>query len=182
MQIVDSYSESNHSGSVVVVSNYEWIEVGQSFTGDGGTLDSIKFYIKKYGSPTGNCSAKVYAHTGTFGTSSVPTGSALATSGTIDVSTISTSISLVTFTFSGAEKITLTNGTKYVAVLEYGGGDPSTNNIQAGIDDTSPTHSGNASLYDDISWGYVSWSDVYFYVYKDDEAQKVGPFPSHFRI
>ena len=60
--------------------------VGQSFTGNGLILNSAEFYLKKKGSPTGNAVVKIYAHSGTYGTSSVPTGSALATSDNFDVS------------------------------------------------------------------------------------------------
>ena len=114
--IVDSYSETNKS-QVNGFGSPTFQGYGQSFTGDGGTLNSSKFYLEKRELPTGNIVSKVYAHSGTFGTSSVPTGSALATSDNVDVSTLGL-LALVTFTFSGANKITLTNGTKYVVTVE----------------------------------------------------------------
>ena len=85
--LLDSYSENN-------ISDYKGMQggtdegVGQSFTGDGGILTTAKFFLSRVGSPTGNMTAKIYAHTGTYGTSSELTGSALATSGTVDVTTI----------------------------------------------------------------------------------------------
>lgn len=45
---------------------------GQSFEGDGGTLNSCKFYLKRSATASGNTYAKVYAHTGTFGTDGTP--------------------------------------------------------------------------------------------------------------
>ncbi len=171
--IVDSYSESNQSLNRPLY-NGSTIKYGQSFTGDGGTLNSVKFYLYKTGSPTGNVIAAIYAHSGTFGTNSVPTGSALATSDNFDVSTLTASYQLISFTFSGANKITLTNGTYYVVVVEYGGGD-SSNRLQVGYDTSSPTHSGNESFYVS-SWNYLVDGDACFYVYKD----LVGPFPTHF--
>ena len=89
--IIDSYSESNYVTAGYGMSPLGY-GVGQSFTGDGKTLSSVKFYARKVGSPTGNIYAKIFAHSGTYGTSSVPTGTELAVSGAVDVTTISTSM------------------------------------------------------------------------------------------
>ena len=160
--VVDSYSESNYSGGGYSV--YSALpEYAQSFTGNGNTLDSAKFYLKKVGSPTGNVYAKIYAHTGTFGSGGTPTGSALAVSDAVDVSTIGTSNALQTFSFSGANRITLANGTHYCVVISYSGGTAGVDFIIAGYDFTSPTHAGNAAYYD-TSWHATS-PDICFYVY-----------------
>lgn len=92
--------------------------VGQSFTSRGGSLRTARFMITKSGSPTGNVYVKIYAHTGTFGSTSLPTGSAIATSLPINVTTLSTTATWVTFNFSSGS---LVNGTKYVLSLEYTG-------------------------------------------------------------
>lgn len=88
----------------------------------------------------------------------------MATSDAIDVTTISTSRGLVTFTFSGANKITLTASTKYFAVCEYttGGG---TNGLYIWADVTSPTHGGN--LWTDPG-GANNTIDLGHYLYVDD--------------
>lgn len=173
--IVDSYSESNYDFSSRIAGS-TW-GVAQSFTGDGGTLDSVKFYLKKSGSPTGNAVAKIYAHTGTYGTSSAPTGIALATSDNFDVSTLTGSFALSTLIFSGANKITLTNGTKYCVSIEYSGGTYGVDDVSVGHDESSPTHDGNKSSYDD-GWTTFSNKDACFYVYADDTEPIVGPFPT----
>jgi len=169
--IIDSYSESNFSGPGYLYDEY--IKAGQSFTGDGGVLDSAIFYLLIAGSPTGYAYAKIYAHTGTFGTSSLPTGNALAVSDGVDVSGISNvAYELTTFNFKGANKITLTNGTKYVVTLEYENGDAS-NYLMYGQDGTSPTHAGNKCYYDG-SWHSLSSYDLCFYVYASDSTQPVN--------
>lgn len=155
--IIDSYSESNFVTDTTIT-------VGQSFTGDGQTLDSAKFYLKREGSPSGNVVAKIYAHSGTFGTSSLPTGAALATSDNVDVSTIGTgSYALVDFPFSGANRITLANGTKYVVVWETSFTFP--NYVHIGYDSTSPTHGGNFSFFSGGVWNVENTRDLLFYVY-----------------
>ncbi|MBU1110778.1 hypothetical protein KKB83_04120 [Patescibacteria group bacterium] len=178
--IVDSYSESNyHSYAGLDDDDYRWRYVGQSFTGDGGVLNSIKFYLAKEGVPTGTVCATIHAHSGTYGTSSVATGAVLAISDTVDISELSTDLTLVTFIFSGEEKITLTDETYYVASV-YGGelvhGGSSSNYIAVGVDDTSPTHSGNGWYYN-AGVNYASF-DTCFYVYADASSPSPSLSPS----
>ncbi|GAI05235.1 unnamed protein product, partial [marine sediment metagenome] len=145
--------------------------VGQSFTGDGRVLNNAVFYIKKSGSPTGNAYAKIYAHSGTFGTSSVPTGAALAVSEGVDVSNLTTSFQLIAFNFSGANKITLTNGTKYVVVIEYTGGTLYSHEVVVGYDTGTPSHPGNFCAYH-TGWTAYPTTDLCFYVYYEEETEK----------
>lgn len=164
--IVDSYSESNNNASSTVWFN--GATINQSFTGDGGTLSASKLYLKKFNGTTGNIVCKIYleTHSTAYGTDSIPTGSVLATSDTIDASTISgDSFSLITFTFSGVNKITLENATKYVLVCIATSGDI---NTSVGYDSTSPTHDGNQSRWGGSSWSAQASADTCFYVYKDD--------------
>jgi len=111
IDLIDFYSESNFSSQDGLSSAYSTGHA-QSFTcGFNCNLDSAKFYFSKGGSPTGNAYAKVYAHSGTYGTSSVPTGAALATSDAVDVSGLSAALNLKTFNFSGANRISLSAST-----------------------------------------------------------------------
>jgi hypothetical protein len=158
-----SYSESNRDADSTLNSGGT-VGAGQSFTGTGGVLSGIRLYLKKTGSPTGNAVVKVYAHSGTFGTSSVPTGSAIATSDNLDVSSLTTTQRLVPFNFSGTQNMTLTNGTNYVLTLEYSGGNGS-NNIQVGYDGSSPGHGGNYSTYNGTTWTADNAKDACFYVF-----------------
>lgn len=165
--LLDSYPTSNQSSTVFFLYDSN-PQCGQSFTGDGGILSSAKFYGFKHNNPTGNVYAKIYAHSGTFGTSSLPTGSPLATSDPVSVDQFGAnylSPALVTFTFSGANKITLANGTKYVLVIEYGNTGP-VDQIRIHFDNTSPTHEGNAF---ENGTAY-STRDLIFYIYKSVET------------
>jgi len=167
--LIDSYSESNYDGASGIYASPYQTATGQSFTGNGSILVNTKFYLRKYGYPTGNVYAKIYAHSGTYGTSSIPTGGALATSDPVDVTTISgISFGLVSFSFSGTNKIALTNGTYYISVVEYSSGSDG-NGIFVGYDNSSPTHGGNRSEYYNGSWsGFGSpdaATDLCFYVY-----------------
>lgn len=162
MAIIDSYSESNQNTafSTSYFTGFRY-GVGQSFTGDGTDLSWCQFYLQRNGALSGNCRAQLYAHTGTFGASSKPTGSPLATSNDVDASTLNSSMSLVTFTFP--TPYTVVNGTYYVIAFETSVVD-SNHTILIGIDSTSPTHAGNTS---DISYG-GSWAshssdDTIFY-------------------
>lgn len=179
MATVDSYSESNYGGDTNVYSATEESAAGQSFTGDGSVLDQAKFYLAKLNSPTGNAYAKIYAHTGTFGSSGIPTGAALATSDAFNVATLSSSHALITFQFSGVNKITLTAATKYFVVIEYTNGDGS-NTVLVGLDASSPTHAGNMA-YNDArygGWNAVSSQDICFYVLSGAGSPSVSPSSS----
>ena len=164
LKLIDSYSEANRDSETKLY-NGSWIKTAQSFTAIGAKLTSCKLHLSKLGSPTGNAVAILYAHSGTFGTSSVPTGAALATSGNLDVATLTTSFQLITLTFTCAQQYGLLGGTKYCISLEYSGGNVS-NALNGGRDDTSPTHAGNIANYAS-SWIAYSANDLCFYVYGD---------------
>lgn len=165
----DIRSYDTHNDSYALYSgttNY----VGQSFTtlDSPAILKSAKFYLNKSGSPTGNVYAQIWTHTGTFGTTSAP-GTLLATSDLVSASGLSGSQTLTTFTFSGAEAITLAGSTNYVVVVKYTGGDIS-NSVVVGMDSSVKTATGNSSRSNDgISWT-TSANDVAFYVYSGGDV------------
>jgi hypothetical protein len=141
--IIDMYDEINQNTFINI---YDRTIVGQSFTGDGQTLDTVSFYLYKMGSPTGNCYARISGHSGTYGTSSISTGVILATSNPRVTNEITSSYSYFTFTFPEEEKIILESGVNYCVEMFYEYAD-GLNRPTLGIDDSSPTHSGNAFRY-----------------------------------
>lgn len=157
---MDSYNETNRNSSNSLY-NGDATKVGQSFTGNGKTLEQVFFYVKKTGAPTGNIVAKIYAHSGTYGTTSLPTGVAIYTSENVSATSVTSDYTLIGFRFTTTGILTL--GTHYVVTVEYSGGD-SSNYITIGVDSSSPTHSGNWVLYIDGSWGYDA-KDTIFYVW-----------------
>lgn len=132
--LVDSYAFSNRSGVISSPGS----EIGQTFTGDGKVLEKAKLSLIRNGA-TGNAYVRIYAHTGTFGSTGIPTGSVLAESDPVDITSFTNLLqSTVTFNFSGANQITLGNGTHYCLSLYYAG-----SNLSIGYDGSSPTHAGN---------------------------------------
>ncbi len=164
---IDSYSTHNTWYALGAGAAYP-NAAAQSFTGNGGVLTSARFLLKKIGAPTGSAVAKIYAHSGTYGTNSVPTGAPLATSALLNVSTLNTGYVLTDFEFSGIEKITLVDGTNYVVAVEYTGGDP-TNYVGPATDDTTASHSGNASLRILTTWGAGAAEDMVFAVRTEND-------------
>lgn len=161
--IVDSYT--GFHASLSVDNKYK---VSQSFTGDGGILDSAVVGIFNDGFTSGTITAKIYAesHATAFGTDSIPTGSVLATSDNINASEIVSGE--VTFTFSGSNKIKLSNGIKYELVIDFTSIGSSDYGGMA-IDTTEPTHNGNLATYVPEDWFPDDTEDLYFKVYRDDE-------------
>ena len=160
--LIDSFTGTADGAITQVYGNNQ---AGQDFavSGNNFTLTSVQLALQRVGSPTGSGYAEIYAFTGTYGTNGLPTGSALATSDAIDVSTISTSINVFsTLTFSGSNQITLTAGSYYFIVFSFTGGDTS-NYIYFGWDSTG-SHGDSAYLLSGGSWTHTSGAAP-FYAY-----------------
>jgi len=155
---LDSYSDSNKDSDTDL--DDAVTGVGQSITGDGTILRNIKWFVSTSGTPTGNVVSKVYAHSGSFGTTSVPTGAALATSNNVDVTTIGTTFALHDFKFD--DGFTLVNTTNYVITLEFTG--TSSDFINVGTDTSTPGHAGNFSTFASPTWTAVGGTDACFFV------------------
>lgn len=155
---------SGQDGAAFLSSAYN-LQVAQSFAGTDHELISAKFQLSLFtGTPTGNMYAKLYAHSGTFGTSSVPTGTALATSDPVDVGNVpSTYGSTLMTEFIFSTPYQLVSGTNYCIAIEYTGGDGS-NAIAIFRRGSSPTHPGNSSTYNGSTWTSDA-SDLHFGVY-----------------
>jgi hypothetical protein len=139
---------------------------GQAFTLSATAIISkVAFNLKRLGSPTGNAQAFLYAATGTVGSSAMPTGSALASSNTVDISAISTSYTLIDFTFSSP--YTASSG-DYCVVFRYATGTDSSNMIKNYLD-ANGSDSGNAfrSLTAGSSWQVLNGAtyDTNFVLY-----------------
>lgn len=179
--LLDSYSESNQNSTAFLDSaNHKGIAQSWKTPPAIYNLNSAKFWLKKAGSPTGNATANLYTHSGTFGTSSVPTGAALATSDVLDVSTLTLSYQLITLNFSGSNQYLVTGNTNYVISIEYTAGDAS-NLVHVGWDFSSPTHAGNYSQLNG-SWAATATADCCFYVYGDVQHGSLRPNPLRPRI
>lgn len=170
--VVDSYSESNYSTVYEIKTSNSITKWGQAFSNTNSiTLDSIKFYLCKHGSPTGNIYAKIYDIAGTYGTNAKPEegSSPIATSDAVSASTLSlsSSLGLITFTFSGTNRITLSPSTNYAAVFEPEDLGNSNYTI-IGVDITSPSHSGNVVRYFSPYWIGSNSTDTIFYVYGEE--------------
>lgn len=162
---VDSYADS---GSTNAMGGTGSCLTGQSFTGNGTRLHSVQFALSKTGSPLGFAIAKLFAHTGTFGTNSTPTGSALAVSSPLDVSTVTGTETMYTFYFDGS--YTMTNAVNYCIYITYVGSTTATGLLNVHFDQSSPTHGGNAFRRTPTSgYAQAAW-DLRFTVNSETQA------------
>lgn len=146
----DNYSFTNQNTTAILGAS-TFIGRGQSFTGAGGVLSSVRVQMSKDASTdVADMVCKVYAHSGTFGTSSIPTGAALATSNTISTSELS-ELGVRNVQFEFEDEFTLVNTTKYVVTWEVAAVFAS-GKVNVGADNTSPTHAGNASFLIGSTW------------------------------
>lgn len=159
--LIDSYSETNQNISDHIYNNVSE-RAGQAITLSADySITSVKFYIRKYNSPTGSIYAYIYACSGTVGSTGQPTGSPLATSDAIDISTLTSSFQLIEFTFSTPYNASAGD---YCIMLGFDEGS-SSHNLEYGLDSSSPSHSGNYCYINAGSPNSSSSYDVPFYLY-----------------
>lgn len=152
------------SGSDFQVANATVIGQAQSFANGANAqyLTRVRLKMKKVGLPTGNLTAKLYAHSGTFGTSSIPTGAALATSVNFDVSKLTTSY--LEYEIAFLTQYEMAASTNYAIAFEHAAIDGS-NYVQIQGLATSGTHAGNRSQLVTSTWTPTAGDDLYFKVY-----------------
>jgi len=143
-QRCDWYSETNAGVDAQI--NFTTIGRGQSFLGNGQNLSRVGMWLKRIGTAPGTVSARLYAHSGTYGTSSVGTGTPLANATTVlSCSAISTAFSWVYFDFDPT--YTLVNGTPYVVEVFTSVTGTDASNTLACSQDTTGAHGGNATQH-----------------------------------
>jgi hypothetical protein len=140
-ELLDSYPTTNGSNNIQF-SPIASICVGQVFNVSSYyNLTKVSFYLVKSGSPVGNFDIRLYEFP--FYPSFInPITSPQAVSNVVSASTISSSLTLYNFTFSGG--YLLKNSTSYCLVthiINYTTWD-TTNRLNVRIDDSSPTHYG----------------------------------------
>lgn len=165
IDIVSDYGEVTSYGTENYTT-YQFMQSGfstgfaQSFTGDGKNLYNCSFYIYQTATLINSLYARLYAHSGTYGTSGVPTGSVLAESSIpVDIITNIAPGQVYTFDFDGTYE--LINGTNYFIAIEY---TEASGNIRCNTDFSSPSHSGNMARRVSGTWSVLSTDDLIFYV------------------
>ncbi len=134
---------------------------GQSFEPNStGILDSWEFDVKKEGTPTDNIFVEIWSTSG-----GLP-NTLLATSDVISGSSLTASFTTIKFNFSGANRITLTAGTRYAAIAARSGGLDSTNYYWIDGINNSTYANGTDIFYSNGAWNqnttYEHKSKLYF--------------------
>lgn len=126
-------------------------------------LTKVQFYLKKVGTPTGSGRARIYAITGTYGTSAEPTGAVLAYSDPFDWTTLTTTSQWVTLNFTDENQIYLTEGHYAIVITaDLSSSVSGTRYIAVG---TGIGHDGNLASYENGAWDTSALRDLLFYVY-----------------
>jgi len=159
--LIDSYPSSNGGSQ----GGFSTSIRAQLFVNSSSiVLDSAQFYFYSTIVRTGTLNAYVYNYTGTPGTNAVPTGSPIATSDNVDASTLNTSTpSAVNFTFSGANRITLSATTDYFIAVKATG---LSGSIVIWLGSATPSNGGNGAIFNG-SWSSTVGTNVVSYVYGD---------------
>jgi hypothetical protein len=170
MDYYDGQDNTTLSLSIVHPSaTTKYSAIGQTFAGNGSSVYVIRFKLSKYGSPSGNLKVAIYAHTGTWGSTGKPTGSGLATSNTIPITSLGANPDWVDFTFSST--YSTVNGTKYCAVLyvDTGATVDASNYVKAWYINSNG-HAGNGFYYYNSAWTNWTSYDVFFAVFQTNEG------------
>lgn len=136
----------------------------------GAKLKEVSFWMAKTGTPTSTLTAKLYAHSGTFGTSSIPTGTALATSDPISASVVATTQGFIKFTFSGAQQFAMADNTDYVIAVEISGATSNSTNFVSVYSNASNTYPGNWASWSGTAWTATATTDIAFKLYTINPA------------
>ena len=166
--VLDSSADT---GSDFQVGNATITGQAQSFAvgSNDEYLTRVRVKMKKTGLPTGDLTAVLYAHTGSYGTTSTPTGAALATSAAFDVADLTTAYKEYELDFSGDLYLMLNSATNYCISFEHAVIDGSNYISIEGLA-SSGTHGGNraqevgtwsAAATDDLDFEVFSSPDVY---------------------
>jgi len=164
--IIDSYNETNRDATEACW--YQPYLISQSFTGKNALMTKCIFNIYNGGyasHPPGFCRAKLFAHSGTFGVTSTPTGSPLATSDNVDCALIDNIWRNIEFNFPLPY---ILSEIYYCIVIEYYDGDGSSGKrLYLGQDVTSvPESVGNTAIFirDAGTWVIGGTHALCFYV------------------
>ena len=145
-------------------------------------ITSVKFQLRKHGSPTGEMVACLYnMGTGEFGNGGKPSEEAepLATSDIVDIASLGTSFSLPEFVFPSGQQYRMLADTPYCVGFQIQSGVlGDTDYVETGRNKPA-THEGNAFLFANGGWGgYTDNTDSSFYVYGTSFTNFALVFPS----
>jgi len=145
---------------------------GQSFKFTTGAdkyyLKKCTFYLGEQGSPSGTMKAYLYAHTGTFGSGGMPTGSPLAESNAWAIYFRFGLSKTVTFTFASPHYELEKNIPYCIDAILYSGTVDGSNYVKAFGDMAAGSiHHGNKNIYENGSWSAQS-QDIEFQVYGEE--------------
>jgi|WetSurMetagenome_2_1015567.scaffolds.fasta_scaffold08824_2 hypothetical protein len=169
--LVDSFTNGNYGNSFYAGSISK---SGETFVPNAsGSLYSAKFQFEKVGSPTGTMVFTLYNITGTPGVNAKATGTVLATSSSLDVSTISSgSLNYYELLFPAGQQYIINSGNNYCIIAEYTSTfSDGSNRIRQGGDVSGSDSGANGTYYSSSTWYSDTNTFVKFYVYATPPPQ-----------
>ena len=177
--LVSSYEQGVSAETFIFDTNLTI--ASQSFTLSSATstpLYSAKFWLFKYGAPTGNAYVKIFNVSGPIA-STTPSGSAIATSDPINVASLPTSATLTEVLFTGSNAITLPAGNYSVGIEFIGGTITNCIAVSHAISNTGSAP-GSSSFYKSPTWTlFNSGDDTSYYLYTADPVVAVPKVSVH---
>lgn len=157
--VLDEYPDTNYdqNGSYSSQDAY-----AQAFRlSAGAKISRVEFSMRTDAAPSGNVYARLYAAAGTLGSSAVPTGSPLAVSALVDVTTLPSAYEMIPFDFATPPDADA--DVTYCIAPEFDG-TPDGLYPLVGLDVFAATHAGNMSQRNRSTglWEAVASQDLIF--------------------
>jgi len=158
--ILTSYSEAGLNNSSNL-SSASYLNAGETFKlNDNSRITHAAMWLNKAGSPTGDVTYNLYAHSGTYGSTGVPTGSVLVSSATLSAASIVLGFNRYELAFSSSYLIAA--NTPLVLICNFA---PTfsdvTNYVRVG-NEIGGTYGGNYTDDSGGSFGYDAGQDMCF--------------------
>lgn len=161
----ESTIEDSHAGTGTDFAFANATVIGQAQSYANGVnaqlVTRVRTRMKKTLAPTGAITCVIYAHSGVFGTSSIPTGAALATSVAIQAEDLTLAFKEYEFEFT--TQFNMVASTNYVVAFEHAVIDASNFVSIDGV--AASGHGGNQSSLVTVTWTPAAASDLWFEVY-----------------
>ena len=164
---VDYYNPASITSAWTVGIDIDRTNMGQCFhVSTPITITSASLKLRyAYGTNSDPIQYAIYATTGTYGANCTGTGSPLALSSTIPLTTLTSNYTfqIINLTFNGADQATLPVGNYLLSLVWNYNSNPSPS--PGGTTDGT-VHPGNIGFYQNniSTWEYMG-SDLFFYVY-----------------
>lgn len=177
--LLDEFVQTDDGSVVNLVATFDQAAQSWQSGADPTALTGVCFRLRRVGTPTGTMRVNVYAHSGTYGSTGIPTGAALVSSELYNISALTTSAAGYFFALSGWTPDPSTS--YFVALSDVDVVGDGSNFVRMTMESgVEATHEGNAAVDGGGSWGTLGGGadDLAFKLYAESGGIVLYPLAS----